>query len=139
MRQEWRHVNEIAGLRARDEFAVRAPTHFAYARQNVCDGMLYAVMVNARPSALLDLEHARPQLRFDAGLRRNCGQALRAGRLQRALIEFRRANDADGRGTAHRLIVVVAHAHPAIEWTYGPRDPIAASPTDLAVCSAIRY
>jgi hypothetical protein len=37
-------VNEIAGLRARCEFAVRAPTHFAYARQHICDGLLLAMM-----------------------------------------------------------------------------------------------
>ena len=54
--QERWHVNEIAGLRTRCEFAVQAPPHFAHARQNVRDGLLHAVMVNSRAGARLYLE-----------------------------------------------------------------------------------
>jgi hypothetical protein len=96
-------VNEIAGFRARCELAVRAPTHFAYARQHICDGLLLAMMVNSRAGTLLDLKQAAPQRRFDAELRRNCSLALRAGRLQRALVEFTGVNDTNCRRIAHRF------------------------------------
>src|SRR5277367_1940210 len=103
MQQECWHVNEIACLRARCEFAVRAPTHFGYARQNVCDGLLLAMMVNPCAGAWLDLEQAAPKRRCDAELRRNGGQAFRARCLQCALIEFTRVNNADCKRIAHRF------------------------------------
>src|SRR5271156_181123 len=96
-------MDEIAGLLARREFAIRAPAHFAYARQHVRDGLLLAMMVNSRASARVDLEYAAPHRRFDAELRRNGGQAFRAGRLQCALVEFTRVNNMDCRGIAHRF------------------------------------
>ena len=96
-------MNEIARLRASAAFAFRAPAHFAYAGQHICDGLLLAMMVNSRTGTLLDLKQAAPQRRFDAELRRNCSLAFRAGRLQRALVEFRRVNDTDCRGIAHRF------------------------------------
>src|SRR6202041_3075957 len=103
MLQECRHVNEIAGLRARCEFAALAPTHFAYAGQHICDGLLLAMMVNTGASARLDLEHTAPHRRFDAELRRNCSLAFRAGRLQGAPVEFTWMNDTDCRRIAHRF------------------------------------
>ena len=123
-------MNEIAGLRARREFAVRTPTHFAYARQHICDGLLLAMMVNSRASARVDLEHAAPHRRFDAQLRRNGGQAFRARRLQCPLIEFRRVNNADRGGIAYRF-----------NWVRRSkaRDSIAASPVNLAVQSGSLY
>ena len=96
-------MNEVAGSRARCELAIRTPAHFAYAGQHVRDGLLLAMMVNSRASAGVDLEHAAPHRRFDAELRRNGGQAFRAGRLQCPLSEFRRVNNADCGGVAHRL------------------------------------
>ena len=62
-------MNEIASLRARCEFAIRAPAHFAHTRQHICDGLLLAMMVNSGASARLDLEHAAQHRRFDAELR----------------------------------------------------------------------
>ena len=86
-------MDEIAGLCTRGEFTVRAPTHVAYARHDICDGLLHPVMVNPRASARLDLEHAAPHRRIDAELRRNRGLAFRTGRLLSALVEFTRMND----------------------------------------------
>ncbi|MGA8445821.1 MAG: hypothetical protein WB766_11595 [Roseiarcus sp.] len=76
MEQERWNVNEIAGLRTRREFAVQAPPHFTNAGQNVCNGLLHAMMMNARPGARLHLEQAAPHHRLDAELRRNRGLAL---------------------------------------------------------------
>jgi hypothetical protein len=95
-------VDEIAGLRARREFAALAPAYFAYAGQHICDGLLLAMMVNSGAGARLDLEHAAPHRRFDAELRRNCSLAFRAGRLQRAPVEFTGVNDTNCRRIAHR-------------------------------------
>src|SRR5271167_4830960 len=103
MRQERWHMNEISGLRACCEFGPRAPTHFAYARQHICDGLLLAMMMDSSARALFDLEQAAPQRRFDAELRRNCRLAFRAGRLQRALVEFTGVNDTNCRRIAHRF------------------------------------
>jgi hypothetical protein len=50
--------------------------HFAGARQNVRNCLLLAVMRNARARSRRDLEQATPHLRFDAELRRDCGQPL---------------------------------------------------------------
>ena len=123
MGQERRNVNEIAGLRTRCEFAVRAPPHFTHARQNVCNGLLRAMMVNSRAGARLYLEYAAPHRRFDAELRRNRGLALRAGRLQRALVEFTRVNNTDCRGIAHRFIG---------GYRSKARDPIASFANELS-------
>src|ERR1700733_7128091 len=130
MGQECRHVDEIAGLRARREFAALAPAHFAYAGQHICDGLLLAIVVNSRAGVRLDLEHAAPHRRFDAELRRNCSLAFRAAGLQRALVEFRRVNNADCGGIAHRF-----------NWVRRSkaRDLIAASPTNLAARSGSLY
>jgi hypothetical protein len=123
-------VNEISSPRARCKVAVRAPTHFACARQHICDGLLLAMMVNSRASARLDLEQAAPHRRLDAELRRNCSLAFRAGRLQRALVEFTGVNDTNCRRIAHRF-------------NRGYRskacDPIAASRTNLTVWTEILY
>jgi hypothetical protein len=96
-------VNEIAGLGARGEFAVRAPTDFAYTRQHICDGLLLAMMVNSVRAPGLALKQTAPQRRFDAKFGRNSGQALRAGRLQSALIELRKVNNTDCRGIVHQF------------------------------------
>ena len=111
-------------------FAIRAPAHFAYARQHICDGLLLAMMVNSRASARLDLEQAAPHRRFDAELRRNGGLAFRAGRLQCALVEFTGVNDTNCRRIAHRF---------TRGYRSKARDPIAALRTNLAVWSAILY
>ena len=103
MRYECRHVNEVAGSRARCELTVRPPTHFACARQRIRDGLLLAMVVNSRAGARLDLEHAAPHRRFDAELRRNRSLAFRAGRLQCAPVEFTRVNNTDCRRIAHRF------------------------------------
>src|ERR1700689_2667029 len=126
MGQECRHVDEIAGLRARREFAALAPAYFAYAGQHICDGLLLAMMVNSGAGARLDLEHAAPHRRFDAELRRDGGQAFRARRLQRALVEFTGVNDTDCGGIAHQF-----------NWVRRSkaRNSIAASPTNLAAQS----
>ena len=69
-------MNEIAGLGTRCELAVQTPPHFAHAGQNVCNGLLHAMMVNSRPGARLYLEQAAPHRRMDAELRRKRGLAL---------------------------------------------------------------
>ena len=123
-------MNEIAGLRARCEFAALAPTHFAYAGQHICDGLLLAMMVNSGAGTRLDLERAAPHRRFDAELRRNCSLAFRAGRLQGAPVEFTGMNDTNCRRIAHR-------------YTRGyrskARDPIATFRTNLARRTANLY
>src|ERR1700729_1999226 len=131
MRQECRHMNEVAGSRARCKFAIRAPAHFAYAGQHICDGLLLAMMVNTGASARLDLEHAAPHRRFDAELRRDGGQAFRARRLKCAPVEFTGVNDTNYRRIAHRFT----------RWCYRSkaRDPTAAPRTNLAAQSAIIY
>ena len=91
-------MNEIAGPRAPCEFAVRG-----YTGQHICDCLLLAMMVNTGASARFDLEHAALHRRFDAELRRNGGLALRAGRLQRALVEFTGVNNTNCRRIAHRF------------------------------------
>src|SRR5271170_3798255 len=123
-------MDEIAGLRARREFAIRAPAHFAYARQHVRDGLLLAMMVNSRASARVDLEQAAPHRRFDAELRRNCSLAFRAGRLQCALVEFTGVNDTNCRRIAHRF---------TRGYRSKARDPIAAFRTNLALRTANLY
>ena len=123
-------MNEIASLRARCEFAIRAPAHFAHTRQHICDGLLLAMMVNSGAGTRLDLEHAAPHRRFDAELRRNCSLAFRAGRLQGAPVEFTGMNDTNCRRIAHR-------------YTRGyrskARDPIATFRTNLARRTANLY
>ena len=123
-------MNEIARLRASAAFAIRTPAHFAYTGQHISDGLLLAIVVNSRAGARLDLEHAAPHRRFDAELRRNCSLAFRAAGLQRALVEFRRVNNADCGGIAHRF-----------NWVRRSkaRDSIAASPTNLAAQSGSLY
>ena len=53
-------MNETAGLGARGELAVRAPTDFAYTRQHICDGLLLAMMVNSVRAPGLTLKTNRP-------------------------------------------------------------------------------
>ena len=115
-------MNEITGLRAIVEFAIRAPAHFAHARQNVCDGLLRAVVVNPRASARLDLEHAAPHRRIDAELRRNRGLAFRARRLLGAPIEFGRVNNSYRGGIAHRFFLglVARQLGSRPRWTHYP-------------------
>ena len=66
MRKKRGNVNEVAGLRACRELAPVAPANFAPARQDECDRVLFAVMVDAGSCAWLDLEEAAPNGRTDA-------------------------------------------------------------------------
>jgi hypothetical protein len=73
---------------------------------------------------------AAPHRRFDAELRRNCSLAFGAGRLQCAPVEFTRVNNTDCRRSAHRFNG---------GYHSKARDPIAASPTNLAAQSGSLY
>jgi hypothetical protein len=88
------------------------------------------MMVNSGASARLDLEQAAPHRRFDAELRRNCSLAFRAGRLQRALVEFTRVSNTNNRRIAHRF---------TRGYRSKARDPIAAVRTNLALRTANLY
>jgi hypothetical protein len=52
-------MDEIAGLRARSVFATRAPVDFAD-RQNIGDGLLLSMMMDAGTSSRFDLEQPTP-------------------------------------------------------------------------------
>ena len=94
-------MDEIAGFRARSEFASVAPADFADAGENVGDRLLLAVMMNACPRSRRHLEQAAPDRRRNAERRRDGGSALGARRLRRSRIEFGRADDVDCSGGAH--------------------------------------
>ena len=75
MRQKSWDVNEIASDRISGKFSIFAPTHFADPRQNVGDGLLRAVMMNAGACAGLHFEQASPERR----VRRRAAALLRLG------------------------------------------------------------
>ena len=100
VQQEGRHMDEIAGLRARSEFPPLAPADLADAGQHVGDRLLLSVMMDAGTGPRLDLEQAAPQRRLDADLRCDRGQARGARRLSRSRIESGRADDANGGGSS---------------------------------------
>src|SRR5882757_9195440 len=95
VRQEGRHVNEIAGLRARSVFAPRAPTDFADARQDICDRLLLSMMMDAGTGSRFDPQQPTPQSRLDAELGCDRGQADGARRLRRSGVESGRADNAN--------------------------------------------
>jgi hypothetical protein len=80
-------MDEIASVRAGAVFTSRAPADLADARQNIGNRLLFAVMVDARASSGPDLEQPAPHLRWDAELRRDCGEAHGARGLRRFWIE----------------------------------------------------
>src|SRR5260370_29769870 len=95
VRQEGRHMDEIAGFRARSVFAPRAPADFADARQDIGDRLLLSMMMDARTGSRLDLEQPAPQRRLHAELRSDRGQAHGAWRLCRSRVESGRADNAN--------------------------------------------
>jgi hypothetical protein len=52
---------KIAGFGARPIFAHRPPANFTDSRQDVGDCLLFAMMVDARPSPRFDLKQSAPQ------------------------------------------------------------------------------
>ena len=88
-------MNEIAGLRTRDQFSSRAPAYFADAGEHVGDRLLLSMMMYSRPRSRLDLEQAAPDCRRDAKRWRDSGATFGARRLRCSRIEFSGADDAD--------------------------------------------
>src|SRR6516165_1610260 len=56
VRKKRGNVNEVAGLRSRRELALVAPANLAPAREDECDGLLLAVVVDSSSCAWLDFE-----------------------------------------------------------------------------------
>src|SRR5437660_1900116 len=98
VQQEGGDMDEVARLRARNALALRPPPNFADARQNICDRLLLAMMMDAGACLWPDLKKAAPQGRVDTELRRDGSQAQGAGSLCRSGMEFGRAEDLDGGG-----------------------------------------
>ena len=96
-------MNEIARRRTRDRFSSRTPADVAGSRENVCDRLLFSVMVNARARSRFDHEQATPDRRRDTERRRDRGEAFGPRRLRRSLIEFSRADDVYGSRRAHGI------------------------------------
>src|SRR5271167_3769618 len=65
VRQKGRHMDEITGLRTRSVFAPRAPADLADARQDISDGLLLSMMMDARTGSRFDFEQSAPQYRLD--------------------------------------------------------------------------
>ena len=86
-------MNEIARRRTRDRFSSGTPANVADSQKNVCDRLLFSVMVNTRARSPCDHEQATPGRRRNAEPRRDRGEAFGARRLRCSPIEFSRADD----------------------------------------------
>jgi hypothetical protein len=118
VRQESRHMDEIAGFRARNAFTPRAPADFADARQDIGNRLLLSMMMDARTGSRLDLEQPAPQRRLDAELRRYRGQAHGARRLCRSWVKSGRADNANWgifRHHVHDSLLVGNDRRPQLE------------------------
>ena len=82
MQQEGGDVDKISGLCTRDRFSSFAPANLTDARKNVCDRLLFPVMVNSRPGSWVHLEQAAPDRRRNTERRRDRGTTLGARRLR---------------------------------------------------------
>jgi len=94
-------MNEIARRRTRDRFSSGTPANVADSQKNVCDRLLFSVMVNTRARSPCDHEQATPGRRRNAEPRRDRGEAFGARRRRCSPIEFSRADDVYGSRRAH--------------------------------------
>ena len=96
-------MDEITGFRARSVFAPRAPADFADARQDIGDGLLLSMMMDAGTRPRLDLEQPAPQRRLDAELRCDRGESHRARCLRRSRVKSVRAHNTNWRIFGHHV------------------------------------
>src|SRR5208283_1731566 len=107
MRNEWRHVNEIARTRLRYEFEPLAPSHPSSPAHDVYYGLERAMMVRAGLGFGVDYDSSCPEL-FRAGARvGDRGGPVHAGRLWRVWVELGRPHDANAVETPFRLAGVL--------------------------------
>ena len=97
-------MKEISSARGDGMFSVLATLDVRFAFQNVRDGFLQAVMMDARLRSGLDKKCSAPQRRVDAQIGRNRRAPQRTRRLRGSLAELLRINNAD------RQRIVFAHA-----------------------------
>lgn len=89
-------VDEVACASGVLRLAMFSPADEALAGEDVDDGVLFAMVVDAGACAGFDEEGSAPQLRGDAGFGADGGLALRAGGLLGAGVELIRVGDAYG-------------------------------------------
>ena len=66
-------MDEVGGLRVRDEFVVGTPTNLAETMEHKCNCPLISMMVNTRSRTRLNLENSVPDGRRNSQLRRDHG------------------------------------------------------------------
>jgi hypothetical protein len=88
-------MDEITSVRARRVFTPLAPTDVADAREDIGDGLLLAMMMDAGTGSRLDLEQPAPHCRVNAELRRDRSEAYGSRRLRRSRIKPGRGDDSN--------------------------------------------
>jgi len=90
-------MDEITSVRACGVFTPRAPTHFANAREDIGDGLLLAMMMNAGARSGLDFEQSAPHRRFNAELGCDRRETQGSRRLRRSRVKPSGADDSNPR------------------------------------------
>src|SRR6185503_2953208 len=107
VRNEGRHVNEIAGTGFGGELELITPTHPGAALDDVDDALELAVMMSAGPGVGMDGDRSSPEFR-GAGTRvSDCRGAIHAGRLRGVCIKLARANNTNA--VMFPIACLVAH------------------------------
>lgn len=102
MRQPRRDMDKIAGVRGFRILAALSPPDQAIALEDIGDGLLLSVMMDAGLGPGLNDKYPAPKRGGDTIVNRDGGTTLGSRRLGRSPVELRGSDDANGGILAHK-------------------------------------